>query len=143
MRFSTWTLALALAACSRESTNTGPDGVIAGGNLRYEVTTLAGIPLLTGRLVVKVLDDSTIVGSWSTEWAPGADRSVEVGGQVGRGALAGRQGMEKTYLDLNPGFADNNVILAAAPTDRGFEGTWEWVTVTGTRASGRFSAHRY
>jgi len=30
------------------------------------------------------------------------------------------------YIALNPGYADNNVILLSIRTDRGFTGTWHW-----------------
>ena len=133
---------LAVGACSTDGSNSAPDGVIVAGSLRYQATTLAGEPLVRGRMSIDVLPDSAIVGTWSAEWAPGADRTVEVGDQIGNGTLVGRQTEEGAYIDLNPGYADNNVILLPIRTEGGFTGTWYWSTITGPRTQGKFTALR-
>jgi hypothetical protein len=112
------------------------------GSLAYEATSAAGKPLIRGRLNIELLADSSIVGSWTADWAPGADRTAEVGDQIGSGTLRGRQTAEGGYIDLNPGYADNNVILFPTATDRGFAGTWYWSTIAGPRTEGRFTALR-
>lgn len=133
---------LAVAACRSETANPVPEGMTVAGSLRYEATTLTGEPLLTGCMDITVLPDSTIQGTWSTQWAAGADTMVEVGDQVGSGRLSGRLTEAGAHIDLNPGYADNNVILLAAPAGNGFAGTWEWSTFAGPRSRGRFSAVR-
>jgi hypothetical protein len=88
-------------------------------------------------MILDFLPDSTVTGTWSTEWAPGADTTVQVGAQIGHGTLLGRQTEDGAYLDLNPGNADNNVTVLLFRTDGGFRGTWSWITITGPRTGGR------
>jgi hypothetical protein len=143
MRNSLYILAgFAVSACGAEGQHPITAESLVDGSLRYQVTTQAGAPLLTGRLVIDILEDSTIVGTWSTHWVSGADTTVEVGDQVGSGTLAGRQTEDGAHIDLNPGYADNNVILLAAPAEKGFAGTWYWSTIAGPRTGGRFTAVR-
>jgi hypothetical protein len=132
---------LSLAACVSETSNPAPDRSATDASLQYVIKTETGDPLLVGQLKMDVLEDSTISGTWSSHWVPGADRSIEVGDQIGDGTLAGRQSEDGlVYIDLNPGYADNNVTLVATPIGGGFTGTWHWSTIAGIRTQGRFSA---
>ena len=142
MRSSLALAVLAAVACRYEGSVPIQDNSMVDGSLAYEASSLAGKPLIRGRLNIDILPDSTIVGTWTANWAPGADTTVEVGDQVGSGTLRGRQTAEGGYIDLNPGYADNNVILLPTATDRGFTGTWYWSTMTGPRTEGRFTALR-
>ncbi|HEY7681406.1 MAG TPA: hypothetical protein VH879_02075 [Gemmatimonadales bacterium] len=49
---------------------------------------------------------------------------------------------DRLYIDLNPGNADHNVGLLARFSATGLVGQWEWVTFTGPRTRGLFSASR-
>lgn len=142
MRLSLCILALAAAGCGSAGLDPTPSRSTGAGQLRYEARTLDGALLLTGRISIEILADSTIVGEWAVQWAPGADTTVEVGDQIGSGTLAGQQGENGTYIDLNPGYNDNNVILLPIPADRGFTGTWYWSTIAGPRTYGKFTALR-
>ena len=134
------TLALAsilLAACNASSTdNSAPAPV----TFRYSALDATGSPLLTGRLTLTSVDDSTVTGTWNIAWAPGADTTSPVGPQVGSGTLTGRRVGGTLILELNPGNADNNVGLQAIPHSGGYSGTWQWTAFTGPRAEGRFVA---
>lgn len=132
---------LTIGACNTGESDAIAERVIVAG-LRYEATTLGGEPLIRGRMRIDVLPDSTIVGTWSAEWAPGADTTVQVGDQIGSGSLRGKQTEAGTYIDLNPGYADNNVILQPVPVERGFTGTWYWSSIAGPQTYGRFTALR-
>ena len=134
--------ALLAGACSTERSHAVPEGMIVAGNLRYEATTLSGGPLVRGRMEIDVLPDSSIVGTWSAHWAPGADTTIQVGGQIGSGSLRGKQTESGSYIDLNPGYADNNVILLPVPAEGGFTGTWYWSSIAGPQTYGRFTALR-
>jgi hypothetical protein len=142
MRSSLAFAVLTLVACRYEGPQPIQDNSMVDGSLAYEASSLAGKPLIRGRLNIDILPDSSIVGTWTADWAPGADRTVEVGDQIGRGTLRGRQTAEGGYIVLNPGYADNNVILLPTATDRGFTGTWYWSTNAGPRTQGRFTALR-
>jgi hypothetical protein len=136
-------LGLGLAACGTEASSPTPLPSAKrsdSGSLYYVATTPSGEPLLTGQLNITILADSTIVGTWSIQWAPGADRTIEVGDQIGLGTLEGRQSDGRLSISLNPGYRDNNVDLLGIPDGKGFSGTWVWSTFAGPRTQGRFSA---
>jgi hypothetical protein len=98
--------------------------------------------LLVGSVQVVVRDDSSLSGTWEIEWAPGADRSSAVGPQVGTGSVGGQYGSEHTLIDLNPGWADNNVFLVAYADGGDLTGAWYHSTLVGSVAGGRFELRR-
>lgn len=130
----------ALVGCGHQASSPEPEFAIVAGSLEYRATTLAGEPLVTGWLNIEVVDDSIIVGTWLADWAPGADTAFPVGAQVGSGTLAGKQSEGRVAIDLNPGHADNNVILVATTSETGIAGTWTWSGIAGPQSGGRFSA---
>jgi hypothetical protein len=127
---------LCVAACSdATSASSGLDAPY-----RYTARSAAGGALVAGELTFSVVDDSMVSGSWSTHWVIGADTTAEVGPQVGHGTLAGRLRHDTLLVDLTPGNADNNAVLHGVWTDRSIAGTWTWITVTGPRSAGPFTA---
>ncbi|MEO8635709.1 MAG: hypothetical protein ABI587_10580 [Gemmatimonadales bacterium] len=130
---------LLLAACS-----SAPAGIAAarGDGFQYTARSAAGQSLLTGRLQLAFPDDSTVTGTWTIAWVPGADTTMEVGPQVGAGILTGSRSGDTLRLQLNPNMADNNVGLRAVRTAEGYAGEWEWVAFTGPRSGGSFVAGR-
>jgi len=110
------------------------------GELQYVAGAADGARILEGTLHLEYPDDSTVSGSWSIQWVAGVDTTQQVGQQVGTGQLRGTRQGGALYLDLNPGWADNNVILQAAPAENGWNGTWGWDTIVGIQAGGEFSA---
>jgi hypothetical protein len=110
--------------------------------LRYR-SVRPGQLLLVGTVTLDVRPDSSLAGSWVIRWAPGADTTATVGPQVGTGTLHGRYDGERTQIDLNPGWADNNVYLLAAAADHGqLTGQWQHSTLIGPVAQGRFELRR-
>ena len=47
---------------------------------------------------------------------------------------------DTVIVDLNPGYADNNVILVGVLRSGHLDGTWQWDTVSGPSTQGGFSA---
>jgi hypothetical protein len=113
------------------------------GAYTYRAFHEEGRLLLTGTFTFDRPDDSTIGGSWSIAWAPGADTTAVVGPQVGTGQLAGALEDDHVRIGLNPGWADNNVDLAAEQrtADR-VAGRWSHSTIIGPVAQGRFELQR-
>ncbi len=130
---------VALAACSTHPIAPAPTGP---GEYRYVARATSGATLLVGTLELTFPDDSTVTGTWSITWAPGADTTAEVGPQVGNGTLVGTRSGTTMFLDLNPGYADHNVFLQAVAIGAGFEGEWSWSTFAGPRSRGAFAATR-
>lgn len=139
-RILVFTLASLVAACSGDVS--APRLTLrASSTLHYDAFTDQLRPLLSGTLDLVVHEDSTITGSWTIAWVPGADTTTRVGDQVGSGALTGRLWSDTVVvLDLNPGYADNNVTLGGACTVNGLAGTWTWSGIAGPMTHGRFTA---
>lgn len=130
-----------LAACGGGVDLQGP---LPGGELRYQASTAQGVPLLAGSLTLVAHDDSTVTGSWVIRWAAGADTTTPVGPQVGSGTLSGRRYADGSLeLNLNPLYADNNVLLSARPVAAGLAGDWTWSGIAGPLATGRFTLARH
>lgn len=106
----------------------------------YTAFSTAGTPVVAGTFHV-VADGRDFTGEWQTRLLqPGAD----VGPQVGTGDLRGSWDIEgqSILLDMNPGWADNNVYLVGTPRDDGLRGTWSHSTLLGPRVGGEFVARR-
>lgn len=128
-----------LAACTASPSTPPPEN---DGTFQYSATNGAGKTLLVGKLVLVFTNDSVITGTWQLAPAPGVQASEIPGSQVGSGSLRGRRVDGKIVLDLNPGFADNNVTLEASSARSGYTGTWSWSSFAGPQAGGSFKAVR-
>jgi hypothetical protein len=139
MRFLQPGLLLLCFACSN-----GPSAppALRDGSFQYAAFTESGQRVLEGRLRLTFPNEATVTGTWSIDWAAGADTTAVVGPQVGSGQLAGTHQRDTLVIELNPGNADNNVGLVAVTTSPGWRGEWEWVTLTGPRSKGTFMAER-
>ena len=126
-----------LSACSSDPV--GRSTPPAGG-FHYTALSPARTPVLTGHLTLAFPDDSTVTGTWTIAWLPGADTTTPVGPQVGMGDLLGSRAGGILWLQLNPNNADHNVGLRAQANAAGYTGEWEWVTFTGPHTRGLFSA---
>ncbi|MBI1723173.1 MAG: hypothetical protein HYR48_04620 [Gemmatimonadetes bacterium] len=130
-------LAAVLAACG------GPAQVrlsVPEGLYTYQASTSTGAPLLAGRMGLDTHRDASVTGTWTIGWAPGADTSVAVGPQVGTGMLGGSIDNGKLFLNLNPGWIDNNVFLYGTVRDGEIAGTWSYSTLVGSVGGGSFVA---
>lgn len=112
------------------------------GSFAYSAFDATGQPLLVGSLTIEAAPDSTLSGTWSIHWAPGADTTATIGPQVGTGTLAGRSGSDGVFVDLNPGWADNNVFLMGGAAPGILAGEWQHSTILGPVAQGRFTLRR-
>lgn len=120
-----------------------PGAVLAGrpglptGVYEYVARDTNGAVVATGRLLV----DSSDSGVWKIEQVASNN---DVGPQVGSGTLSIQVSHDEIYIDLNPGWADHNVVLKGTFTRGSLVGDWEWLTYAGVAKSGRFSAvHRH
>jgi hypothetical protein len=115
----------------------------AGGlDATYEYTARGkdGGVLVTGQFALAIVADTLVSGTWSTRWAVGADTTSEVGPQVGHGTLAGTVRQGALLIDLTPGNADNNAVLQGTWSGNSVRGTWTWITISGPRTTGSFTA---
>lgn len=132
-----------LVACQDGS---DPLVLTSGGNYTYEAYSPVGLKVLQGTIHLEwpSMDeeriDQPIVGTWSIDWVPGADHSVQVGPQVGSGFLEGRVNEDGLVLNLNPEQRDDNVWLHAEVHGNTIIGAWAWSTIAGPTTNGRFTA---
>ena len=118
----------------------GGGAALGGGSFDYIACDADGRLLLVGQLVLQTASGGAVTGTWVIDWAPGADRNVNVGPQIGSGELQGFLNAGQLMVDLNPGWADNNVYLAAEWRLEGGRGMWSWSTLIGPQGGGSFVA---
>jgi len=103
----------------------------------YLATDSSGIPLVQGLLTLS-WKDSTITGTWKLSKIGNAQNT---GPQIGNGTLRGTIHNGIYYIDMNPGWADNNVFLIGRIEDEIFlRGSWTWSTIVGPTNGGTFEA---
>jgi hypothetical protein len=132
-------ICLHVPACedSGKSTVNGPLLSPTSASLHYKAYTSSGALAVVGTMTLAKTDTVSVQGSWVLEGVAGVNG---VGPQVGTGTLRGRVEGSTISLNLNPGWVDNNVILAGTIESEKISGTWTWVTFSGPTSSGRFEA---
>ncbi len=111
----------------------------------YDYVAHSGvIPVVTGTMTLQVDEDSLVTGSWELLRVPGTDPNIQVGPQLGSGTLAGHLDASGVVaVDLNPGWADNNVYLVLGGyTPHRLTGTWDHSTLIGPVAGGPVELRR-
>lgn len=119
------------------------------GTFHYQGFDSTGALLIEGTLFLDFQETNDpaqptrITGSWDLALKKEADK---VGPQVGEGDLEGSIDADgNLFIQLNPGWADNNVGLGGAFThDRfgDFAGRWDYTTFIGPTNGGTFKAER-
>ena len=124
----------ALGACSQllgPSSGGDPNGVYS------YLAQIGNAPVVEGQLTLVVADDSSVSGTWELRRVPASDTTITVGPQLGRGTLRGQLSGSELWLDLNPGWADNNVFLSfSTKTAAALAGMWDHSTLLGPIAGG-------
>ena len=129
---SIWLILCLLFACSCEDKE--------NSNGTYKYTAYFGKSLVvcaSGFIEMTIAIDSTITGSWEIS-AANEFSEKEIGPQIGTGKLEGSIKAEKIFINLNPEWIDNNILLNADYSKDQFAGSWVWSTFIGPTASGSF-----
>ena len=127
---------LSLYSCKDSGTQPPP----SFGNFEYTAFDSSGTPVVHGALDLIRKDSAAITGTWELE-AVGSPQNI--GPQVGRGSLEGWINHDRTvHLNLNPGWADNNVFLSGKLEEGFIHGTWSWSTIVGETSRGTFVARK-
>jgi hypothetical protein len=139
MRLVTLALAALVVGCDAAPAP-APAGDLSGayGYLARK----GGADVVAGTVQLLVQDDSSITGTWALQRVPGSDTSIAVGPQLGTGTLHGHRTASGLWLDLNPGWADNNVFLALLAEPNTLAGTWDHSTIIGPVTGGPVHLHR-
>jgi hypothetical protein len=136
-----------LAGCSNDAgreTNPLTSGAfLTDGNTDgiyiYTAYSRNGVPVVRGRLVFSRIDSVRVLGRWRLR---ALGDTTRIGPQHGRGSLVGHLQGSALYINLNPGNADNTVLLNGELRRRGYFGRWEWVGFPGVLNGGMFRAVR-
>ena len=138
-------LTLLVAACDGTAP-TGPLNLVPGGNYTYTAYSAAGDPVLTGTMhleygALPALAEPPrgLAGTWSIDWAKGADRSTIVGPQIGSGQIDGQTDETGVKLSFLPNRVDNDVSLTGVARGPEVSGTWTYTTLVGPSQHGRFT----
>jgi hypothetical protein len=107
------------------------------GTYRYTAVH-SGSPVVEGFLHLDEVSTTRVSGRWELSRVGSAN--VEVGPQVGTGTLAGSFDGQTLSVDLNPGFADNNVFLAGTFQGNTLRGEWNFSGFPGPISQGTFIA---
>jgi len=104
----------------------------------YQAFNQSGRLVVTGILRFDQLDIHGVKGSWQMKNVNGSDRTgISETFGVFEGFLKG----DALYLNLNPEWVDNNVILQGKQTGSGFEGEWAYIGFPGVLNQGKFKAY--
>jgi len=124
---------LLFAGCRDHPTEPGS----LGGTYVYTAYNAGDTVVVIGTINLANPDSTLLTGRWLLAAVNGAPN---IGPQTGSGTLRGSTGPGTTTIsiDLNPGWADNNVFLNGTFQGTAIKGTWMWSTFGGPTSEGRF-----
>ena len=98
-----------------------------------------GTLVVEGILNLGINTTNRVQGDWNLhEVKP--NKMKPLGPQLGSGKLVGQTNGDKIDLNLNPGWADNNVLLDGQVTTTNIFGTWGYHGFAGKIVGGKFEA---
>ena len=105
----------------------------------YTAYDTAGTLVVDGWLTLIVRDSSHVNGEWHLARV---NNGQNIGPQTGDGLLAGEFDHGTLLINLNPGYADNNVFLSGQFNAHIYSGSWNWSGFPGVLNRGTFQAVR-
>ena len=114
------------------------DAAAQAGAYNYSGYDTAGSLVVTGRLVLSA-ETNPLAGLWDFQRT--GTSTNDIGPQIGNGNLEGSVTGSQIWINLNPGWADNNVFLAGNLVGNSFTGRWDYSAFS-WRASGTFKADK-
>ena len=119
------------------------------GTYSYVAHDADGVKIVEGVLNIDALRGEQnrsylLEGTWDMNIV--GESNAQIGPQAGKGRLIGSVDSDGTFwIDLNPDFRDNNVMLHGEISGRVYdeiEGGWQHVTFIGPTSAGTFDAER-
>lgn len=93
--------------------------------------------VVTGWFTLEFQDSTNIEGEWHFKKVGNPEN---IGPQVGDGELIGQKDDSIVYIELNPQYRDNNVLLVGEISGNEYTGEWIWSTIIGVTNKGIFRA---
>lgn len=104
-----------------------------------------GATFVTGSLTIVVNDSAAMSGTWKLDSVPGT-ATMKFGPQFGTGTWMGGLSGTTLTMNLNPGWADDNVVLVGkldrSQSSAHYAGRWSHVTLLGETNHGTFEAQQ-
>lgn len=116
------------------------EAVLAGKYLYYGFDS-DGALIIQGALTLVREDTDRLTGTWEFE-VVGDPPPEGYGPQVGSGKLVGTVDTTQVVINLNPDYADNNVVLQGTYSRTVLSGKWEFIGFPGVLNRGSFRAIR-
>lgn len=129
-------LAFLYIYCAKD---TSPLSDIPEGAFEYQGYDTSGTEIISGWLIIDLSDSNNLEGNWNLTKI---GNPPNIGPQVGEGNLGGSFKNNYININLNPGIADNNVILSGVTNGNTMEGLWHFSTFVGSINGGAFKATR-
>lgn len=98
-----------------------------------------GVLVIKGILNLTISETNKISGDWHLQ-TTSSKTSDEIRNTTDSGKLGGTINDNKIYLNLNPGWSDNNVMLNGNVTTTNISGTWGHYGYAGLTIGGKFEA---
>ncbi|MBN1894693.1 hypothetical protein JW906_09365 [bacterium] len=124
-----------LAGCTGRRTVSGPD---LSGSWYYTAWDTAGAAVAHGWFTLTQGDSGSFGGQWHFE-KTGNDEKI--GPQAGSDTLVGGVDEKgRVWMELRPGWRDNNIFLLGVMDREKYEGEWNYLSFTGPTNHGPFLA---
>ena len=108
------------------------------GPYSYTSYDSSGKLVVQGWISLSINDRGKISGIWNLQKTGNPEN---IGPQYGKGILAGELADSVSmWIELNPGFVDNNLLLRGDYADHMINGKWQWITFSGVTTEGTFKA---
>jgi hypothetical protein len=125
-----------LIGCADLGSDIGP---VVPGSYRYAAYDTSGTLVVQGWFSLVIRDSASITGEWHFT-AAGSPKNI--GPQIGDGQLVAAIQGGSIWIELQPQYRDNNLMLTARLGSRDLSGTWQWSTFIGPTAAGTFTAKK-
>ena len=124
-------------SCTKD---TSPLTNIPEGAYEYQSFDTSGVQIITGWIKTDFADSNNLTGTWDLSKI---GDPPNIGHQVGEGKLNGSVDNLNFWINLNPGVADDNVILNGVIVGNAIEGNWYYSTFVGAINGGTFKGQKY
>ena len=123
-----------LSSCQKDQLILGPP---SGDSFFYQSRDTLGQIIVSGWISLVKIDSSQMEGSWKLEKIK---NRTDIGPQAGSGELKGWIIDNELFVNLQPNFRDNNLLLNGILKGNTYSGIWQWISFKGITNWGTFQA---
>lgn len=123
-------------SCTKDNS---PIPNIPEGAYEYQSFDTSGLQIISGWIKIDFADSNNLTGTWNLTKIGDPQN---IGHQTGEGNLGGSVDNMNFWINLNPGVADDNVILNGIIIGKTIEGDWFYSTFAGAINAGKFKGQK-